>query len=139
MDITLAIFLENCKSHRSLSKHANIHINRTTHYEITTLYKNEKFVLLCYFNSIKHRLDQLNNKRTKIAINSIILFFESCYQEKCLLKAWSFLAQPSQNDGPVKIFAKLNHLLVVILFSTSRISDIGLNENAWYDQNLICQ
>ena len=43
IDITLAIFQEKLqdqtfqKTRRSLSKHANIHINRATHYEITAL------------------------------------------------------------------------------------------------------
>ena len=35
---------------------------------------------------IEYRLDQLNNKHTKIAVNSAIQYFESCYQIKCLLK-----------------------------------------------------
>ena len=43
IDLTLAIFREKLqnhtfqKTHRSLSKHANIHINRANHYEITAL------------------------------------------------------------------------------------------------------
>ena len=50
--ITLAIFWEKLqnytfqKTHRSLSKHANIHINRAFHYEITALQKYEKFEFL---------------------------------------------------------------------------------------------
>ena len=49
IDITLAIFWEKLqnhtfqKTHRSLSKYANIHINRATHYEITALQKCGKF------------------------------------------------------------------------------------------------
>ena len=52
IDITLAIFWGKLqdqtfqKTHRSLSKHANIHINRATHYEITALQKYEKFAFL---------------------------------------------------------------------------------------------
>ena len=52
IDITLAIFREKLqdhtfqKIHRSLSKHANIHINKATHYEITTYQKYERFVFL---------------------------------------------------------------------------------------------
>ena len=52
ISITLAIFWEKLhkntfwKAHRSLSKHANIHINRDTHYEITALFKNLLFFRL---------------------------------------------------------------------------------------------
>ena len=35
---------------------------------------------------IEYRLDQLNNKHTKIAVNSAIQNFESYSQKKCLLK-----------------------------------------------------
>ena len=51
---------------------------------------------------IEYRLDRLNNKHTKIAVNSAIQYFEGCSQNKCLLKVWSFLVHPPQNDGPVK-------------------------------------
>ena len=38
IDITLAIFREKLQNHTNiLSKHANIHINRATHYEIMAL------------------------------------------------------------------------------------------------------
>ena len=56
--------------------------------------------LLLHF--IKYRLDQLNNKHTKIALNLRIQYFEGCPQKNCLLKVWSFLVHPPQNDGPVK-------------------------------------
>ena len=52
IDITLAIFREKLqnytfqKTHRSLSKHANIYINRATHYDIMVLQKYEKFGFL---------------------------------------------------------------------------------------------
>ena len=47
IDITLAIFQEKLQDHTNiLSKHANIHINRVTHYEITGPWKYEKFVFL---------------------------------------------------------------------------------------------
>ena len=52
---------------------------------------------------IAYRLDQLNNKHTKIAVNSAIQYFEGHSQKKCLLKVW-----------PLNFFfAKLNgkHLL----------------------------
>ena len=51
---------------------------------------------------IEYRLDQFNNKHTKTAVNSAIQYFEGCSQNKCLLKVWSFLVHPPQNDGPVK-------------------------------------
>ena len=44
ISITLAIFLENLqnytfyKSHRGLSKHVKVHINRATHYKIMALF-----------------------------------------------------------------------------------------------------
>ena len=56
--------------------------------------------LLLHF--IEYRLDQLNSKHTKIAVNSAIQYFEGCSQKKCLLKVWSFLVHPPQNGGPVK-------------------------------------
>ena len=40
---------------------------------------------------IEYRLDQLNNKHTKIAINSAIMYFKGCFQNKCLLKAFARL------------------------------------------------
>ena len=67
---------------------------------------------------IEYRLDQLNNKHTKIAVNSAIQYFEGCSQNKCLLKVWSFLVNQPQNGGPVKFFAKLNgnHFLMANIF-----------------------
>ena len=35
---------------------------------------------------IQYRLDQLNNKHMKIAVNLTIQYFESCYQKKYLTK-----------------------------------------------------
>ena len=136
------------KAHRSLSKHANIHINRATHYEIKALKKCEQSVFFwqlffqekiagiwnfnesniwanfyhiwknwgigvnCCWNYrpsklllhfIEYLQDQLNNKHTKIAVNSPIQYFEGCSQKKCLLKVWSFLVHPPQNGGLVKL------------------------------------
>ena len=72
-------------------------------------------LLLCF---IEYRLDQLNNKHTKMVVNSEIQYFEGCSQKKFLLKVWSFLVHPPQNGGPVKILAKLNgnHLLMANIF-----------------------
>ena len=54
-------------------------------------------------NFTEYRLDQLNNKHTKIAVNSTKQYFEDRSQKKCLVKVWSFFVHPSQNGGPVKL------------------------------------
>ena len=59
--------------------------------------------LLLHF--IEYRLDQLNSKHTKIAVNSAIHYFEGCCQKKCLLRVWSFLVNPPQNLVPSTILA----------------------------------
>ena len=49
ISITLAIFRKSCKTmyfRKSLSKHANILINKATHYKIIALEENEIFVFL---------------------------------------------------------------------------------------------
>ena len=71
--------------------------------------------LLLHF--IEYRLDQRNSKNTKIALSSAMQYFEDRSQKKCLLKVWSFLVHPPQND-PAKTFAKLNrnHLLMANIF-----------------------
>ena len=51
--------------------------------------------LLLHF--IEYRLDQLNSKHTKIAVNSAIQYFEGCSQKKCLLKVWRLLVHPPAN------------------------------------------
>ena len=56
--------------------------------------------LLLHF--IEYCLDQLKNKHTKTVVNSTMQFFESLHQRKYMVKIWSFLAHPPQNDGPVK-------------------------------------
>ena len=55
--------------------------------------------LLLHF--IEYRLDQLNNKDMKIAVNSSIQYFEGRCQKKCLLKVCGFLVHLPQNSGPV--------------------------------------
>ena len=78
--------------------------------------------LLLHF--IEYRLDQLNSKHTKIAVNSAIQYFEGCSQKKCLLKVWSFLVHPP----PCKIFTKLNrnHLLIANIFKLHEYQTFGL-------------
>ena len=96
--------------------------------------------LLLHF--IACRLDQFNNKHTKIAVNSEIQYFEGHCQRKCLLKVWGFLVHPTQNGSPVKFLQNWteNILFGWPIFSNFKgISDIWFNKNASYEQNLICQ
>ena len=102
--------------------------------------KNWGIVFYCCWNYgpsklvlhfIEYRLDHLNNKHAKIAVNSAIQYFESCCQKKCLLKVWSFLVYPPQNY--CKIEQKPILMANIIngqYFQTSRISDIWFNQNA---------
>ena len=62
---------------------------------------------------IEYRLDQLNNKHTKAAVNSTIQFFGSRSQKKYQVNVWSFLVHPPQNH-----------------FQTSQISGIWFIEKA---------
>ena len=50
---------------------------------------------------IEYRLDKFNNKQMKTAVNLTIQFFESRHRKKYLVKVWSFLAHPPQNDDPL--------------------------------------
>ena len=73
--------------------------------------------LLLHF--IEYRLDQLNIKHTKTAVNLTIQYFEDNSQKKCLLKVWIFLAHIPQNGDPVKFlrnWTETNHLLVANIF-----------------------
>ena len=81
--------------------------------------------LLLHF--IEYRLDQLNSKHTKIAVNSAIQYLKGCSQKKCLLKVWSFLVHPP----PCKIFTKLNrnHLLIANIFKLHEYQTFGLMKN----------
>ena len=86
--------------------------------------------LLLHF--IEYRLDQLNSKHTKIAVNSAIQYFEGCSWKKCLLKVWRFLVHPPRNGGPVKFLRNRPKtiFLMVAIFKLSRISGFWFNENA---------
>ena len=93
--------------------------------------------LLLHF--IEYRLDQLNSKHTKIAVNSAIQYFEGCSQKKCLLKVWSFLVHPP----PCKIFTKLNrnHLLIANIFKLHEYQTFGLMKmhnmcKIWFANNI---
>ena len=81
--------------------------------------------LLLHF--IEYRLDQLNKKHTKIAVNSTMQYFEGSSQKKCLLKVWIF-GPPTTKWRPCKIFAKLNrnHLLMANIFKLHKYQTFGL-------------
>ena len=78
-------------------------------------------------NFIEYRLDQLNKKHTKIAVNSTMQYFEGSSQKKCLLKVWIF-GLPTTKWRPCKIFAKLNgnHLLMANIFKLHEYQTFGL-------------
>ena len=73
---------------------------------------------------VEYRLDQLNNKHTKIAVNWTIQRFESRYQKKCLGTIFDLSAT---NRRLFKIFAKLNgnHLLVANIFKLHEYQTFG--------------
>ena len=63
------------------------------------------------FHFIEYRLNQLNRQHTKIAVNSVILYFEGCCQKNCRLKVWSFLVHPPQNSSPVKFLRNWTEII----------------------------
>ena len=81
--------------------------------------------LLLHF--IEYRLDQLNKKHTKIAVNLTMQYFEGSSQKKCLLKVLIFV-RPTTKWQPCKIFAKLNgnHLLMANIFKLHKYQTFGL-------------
>ena len=93
---------------------------------------------------IKYRLDQLNKKHTKIAVNSAIQYFESCSQKKFLLKVWSFLVHPPQNGVSVKFlrnWTETNHLLVANIFKLYKYRTFSLMKmhsmcKIWFASNI---
>ena len=79
--------------------------------------------LLLHFT--EYRIDQLNNKHTKIVVNSAIQYFEGRCQKKCLLKVWRFLVHPPQHGGPVKFLQNWTETIFdEQYFQTSQISGI---------------
>ena len=74
--------------------------------------------LLSHF--IEYRLDLLNSKHTKIAVNSAIQYFKGCSQKKCPLKVWSFFVLPTTKSRSCKSFLRNwlenNHLLMANIF-----------------------
>ena len=75
--------------------------------------------LLLYF--VEYRLDQLNSKHTKIAVNLAIQYFEGCCQKKCLLKVWRFLVHPTQNGGPVNFLRNWTETILPIFSNFTNI------------------
>ena len=66
-----------------------------------------------FLHFIELRVDQLNKKHTKTAVNSAIQLFESRYQRKYLVKVGSFSAHPPQNfklNGNHALMANISNL-----------------------------
>ena len=77
---------------------------------------------------IEHRLVQLNNKHTKITVNSAIQYFEGCSQKKMSPKSLKLLGPPTIKWQPCKVFEKLNgnHLLMANIFKLHKYQTFGL-------------
>ena len=78
---------------------------------------------------IEYRLDQLNNKHTKIALNSAIEYFKGCSQKKKIsAKKLELFGPPTTKWRPSKVFAKLNghHLLMANIFKLHKYQMFGL-------------
>ena len=98
--------------------------------------------LLLHF--IEYHLDQLNNKYTKITVNSGIHYFERCPQKKCLLKIWRILFYSPQTGGPVKFlwnWTETDHLLIANSFILQKYQAFGLMKmhnmcKIWFVNNI---
>ena len=77
---------------------------------------------------IEYRLDELNNKDTKMPVNRAIKHFASCFQKNCLVKVWSFLVNLPQNYKPVKFLGNSTETIFwwPIYFQTSKYQIFGL-------------
>ena len=82
--------------------------------------------LLLHF--IEYRVDQLNNKHMKIAVNSTTRYFESHSQKKMSAKSFRFFGPPTTKWRSCKIVVKLNrnHLLMVNIFKLHELKTFGL-------------
>ena len=92
--------------------------------------------LLLHF--IEYRLDQLNSKHVKTAVNLTIQYFEGCSRRKWLLKVFG----PPTTKWPCKIFMKLprNHLLIGKIFKLHEYQTFGLMKmhnicKIWFPNN----
>ena len=86
---------------------------------------------------IEYRLDQLNNKHTKIAVNSAIQYFEGCSQNKCLLKVWFW----STHKKMAALQSNGNHLLMANIFKLHEYQTFGLMKmhnmcKIWFANNV---
>ena len=75
---------------------------------------------------IEYRQDQLNNKRTKLAVNWAIQYSEGSSQKKLL--SLKIFVPPTTKWRPYKVFAKLNgnHLLMANIFKFHKYQTFGL-------------
>ena len=97
--------------------------------------------LLLYF--IEYRLDQLNNKHMRIAVNSTRRCFESCSRKKMPAKSLKFFGPPTPKWWLCKNFAKLNrnHLLMANIFKLHEYQTFGLMKmhnmcKIWFANNI---
>ena len=129
-----------------------IEINlRKTEWQLICLYNPHKNNISNHLMNLIKIIDRnssyydkypLNNKHMETTVNLTIQFFESRYQRKYLVKVWSFLAHPPQNDGPVIFFVKLNenHLLMANIFKPHKYQTFGLFKmhnmsKIWFSSN----
>ena len=95
--------------------------------------------LLLHF--FEYRLDQLNNKHTKIEVNSTIQYFDNRSEKKMSAKSLKFFFPPTTIWRPCKVFAKLdgNHLLVANIFKLKEYQKFGvMNMNKiWFTNKKI--
>ena len=92
---------------------------------------------------IEYRLDQLNNKHTKIAVNSTIQYFESCSQKKMSAKTLKHFGAPTTKWRPCKVFSILNgnHLLMANVFKLYKYQTFNLMKmhnmcKIWFANNI---
>ena len=77
---------------------------------------------------IEYRLDQLENKHAKIAVNSAIWYFEGCPPKKMSAKSLKLFGPTTTKWQPCKVFAKLNgnHLLMTNILKLHKYQTFGL-------------
>ena len=77
---------------------------------------------------IENRLDQLNNKHMKIAVNSTAQYSESRFQKKMSAKSLIFFGPPTTKWRLCKFFAKFNksHFLMASIFKLHEYQTTGL-------------
>ena len=90
---------------------------------------------------IEHRLDQLNNKHTKTAVNSTV--FWKLLSKEMSAKSLKVFGPPTTKWQPCKIFTKLtrNHLLMDNIFKLHEYQRFGLMKmhtmcKIWFANNI---